>query len=895
MSLRSGHRLGPYEIVKLVGAGGMGEVYRARDTRLDRVVAIKVISSSHGNDDKRRRFEREAQAISRLNHPHICTLYDVGVTDGVAFLVMEFVEGQTLAEHLTKSRLQPPEVIALAIEIGEALASAHRMGIVHRDLKPGNIMLTASGVKLLDFGLAKLTDPASPMVDAATHAQSITGQGTIIGTLQYMAPEQLEGKESDIRTDVFAFGAVVYEMATGRKAFTGDSQASLITSIMSAEPPPLTELAPVTPATLDRVVRKCLKKDPDRRWQSARDLVDALTWISPSTTNELAPAPDRFGLRASRVAWTAAAVFAATAAVFAAMWMRQPASETPVSARFTLPLPTPESIRGAEIRSEIATSLALSPNGRQLAFTVMSGGRSQLWLRSLDDPTFKAIAGTEGAFSPFWSPDSRFIGFGAEGKIKMVELTGGAPRVIANVGFEYVPTWNQFGTILFAPDMTTQRGLMRVDTDGGAPVEVTQLDPAKGILGHGWPHFLPDGQHFLYQAFVAEGPGQFKWRLLVGSLDGGEPRIVSVSGSSASTTPVERYSRTEYADGHLLFANDGTLLAQPFDLNAFRLSGQPTVVAEQIRGFKPTGAASFSLSGNGVLAFETVRNHSPNLAWFDRSGNELTTLKMPGPIKSVRLSPNGQRLAVDIVDTRTGISDIWIQDVNGGVPRRFLYMPNDEVAPIWLAGSDGLVFRSDLKGPPDIHQKAVEGSGNEVVVFAALGVQHPLDVAPGNKHLLYLEEDRITRADLYLLRMTEAAKPEALLRTPFEERDGVFSPDGYWIAFESDESGAPEIYVMPIDAVGSRRRVSFAGGQTPRWRRDGSELFYVAPDGAMMSVAVSKGMTLQAPQRLFSMSRRIVNSNYDVSPDGQRFLINIGEPESTPITVVMNWKAAKSR
>jgi eukaryotic-like serine/threonine-protein kinase len=895
MTLVTGTNLGPYEILSAIGAGGMGEVYKARDTRLNRLVAIKLLPPELAErPDRRRRFETEARAISSLNHPHICTLFDVGSQDGHAYLVMEYLEGETLDDRLTRGALPLPEILHYATAIADALDHAHRQGIVHRDIKPSNVMITASGVKLLDFGLAKgaVLMAATPLTTVSLEAGELTGEGTLVGTFQYMAPEQLEAKPVDARTDIFAFGTLLYEMATGRKAFEGKSHASLIASILTHQPPAISSSrAPIEASgafvPLDHIVERCLAKSPDERWQTARDVKLELEWIGKGAGAVRAPAPALHSPSRWReaLAW----MFAAAGAIAVGVLTLGPSPSAPVeTTRFIVEPPPGSTIGVAENR----TRMAISPDGRSLVFLAVTEGTQQLWVRRLDQLTASPLAGTEGATSPFWSPDSRSVGFfSTQGELRRVGVAGGPVLTICKAQIDGAPTWTRDGSILFTE--FPGGGILRVSADGGTPQPVTHIATDKGELNHYWPDVLPDNKRFLYMA-TGRGPDGMRVTpsVYLASFDTPDVKLVARMPSRLTFVPPDR----------VLFVQDGTLLMQRVEMERFELSGEPIRVADGLGYFQTLGIGHFSVSTNGVLAFLGSADPS-ELRWFDRQGNPAPSGWGTERFDTVRRSPDGQRIAVDIVDPKIGTADIWIFDVARGAPLRVSTEPTNENQPVWSPDGGRILFRSERTGSPSLWAQAFSTGQLELVVRTPSPLT-PEDWSADGKWIAYSDNTRVTGLDLWLKPLT--GEPRPFLTTRFHEWGAKFSPDSRWVAFVSNESGGPEIYVAPVQAPGDRKRVSIAGGLTPRWRQDGRELYYAAPDGsAMMVVDTQLGQTFTAglPRTLFRLMQARVSQNrgphvvYDAMPDGQRFLVSVaaGQPSSSQITVVLNWMALLAR
>jgi eukaryotic-like serine/threonine-protein kinase len=891
MAILPGRRLGPYEILSAIGAGGMGEVYRARDTRLDRVVAIKVLPTHLADrSELRERFEREARTIASLNHPHICTLFDIGQQDGIDYLVMEYLEGETLAQRLHKGSLSLEQVLRYAIEIADALDKAHRKGVTHRDLKPGNIMLTKTGTKLLDFGLAKLKQevaPANvPLSELPTANDPLTAEGAIVGTMQYMAPEQLEGKEVDARTDIFTFGGVVYEMATGKRAFEGKSQASLIAAILEREPPPMSSLQPMTPSALDRVVKKCLAKDPEKRWQAASDVCDELKWIaeggSHSASPTLSTTPRRFHERLLAVT---AAIAVVAALILAFLYSRETLPEAAVL-RMSILLPdntTPDFPNGLGLP-------ALSPDGKRIVFGAQtSDGKSPLWVRSLDALTAQPLAGTEGSAFPFWSPDSRFIAFFADGKLKKIDASGGPALTLADAPLGRGGSWSRDDVIIFAP-ANTGGALLRVSSAGGAS------SPISGVQGR-LPWFLPDGRHFLYQS----QPGNGNLTIRLGSLDGGEGKVVMEAGSNILC-----------AQGYVLFLRNGTLMVQRFDPKRLVTTGEAVPIAEQIQTVLNTGSVGvFSVSETGMLVYRAgVSAGGLLLTWFDRSGKQGATVGAPGNLVEFQFSPDRKNLAAAIQEGAK--DDIWIYDVLRGLRTRLTFDPATAKNPVWSPDGKSIVFASNRKGHFDLYRKSSNGSGLEELLYADNRDKTPTSWSSDGKFLLYFNS-ALTQAvsgigaDVWALSLTPEQtggplKPFLVLQASFDEFDAQVSPDGRWIAYTSDESHRAEIYVTPFPpqraGPGGKRQVSTAGGSLPRWRRDGRELFYRGLDRRLMVAAVlTKGGALEVGQvqPLFGDAPNMRQGNplYDVSADGQHFLVRTlpEQKAGEPLTLVQNWTA----
>ena len=889
MPLSAGVRLGPYEIASPLGAGGMGEVYRARDTRLDRTVAIKVLPAHlAASPDRRLRFEREAKAISALSHPHICVLHDIGQHDGVDFLVMECLEGESLADRLKKGALPLELVLRHGIEIAGALDMAHRHGIVHRDLKPGNVMLTKSGAKLLDFGLAKLRAPdgpasaASELSGLATGEKPLTAEGSIVGTFQYMAPEQLEGKEPDARADLFAFGAMLYEMATGQRAFKGKSQASLIAAILASEPPPISSLQPLTPPALDRVVADCLAKEPDERWQSAHDLLRELKWIQEAGAGSAGASVAPRRLRRERAAWGAVAIAAAGLGGLSVSLWRDANREPQPKLKSTLLSPAKESF------DSLSGIPALSPDGRLIALVAKGEyGKNRLWVQPLDGQAALALAGTEGATHPFWSADSRNLGFFAEGKLKKIGTAGGSSEILCNASAGRGGAWNHDDVLVFRGQ--PGEGLSRIAASGGLVTPVTQLAESRHEIAHVWPSFLPDGRHFLYTALADVLPTSAD-AVFVGTLESNETtRLVGVRSNASYAPP-----------GYLLFAREGALVAQPFDPTRRILTGAAVLIADAVQISFPGAQAAFSASENGLLAYQTGDQLS-QLVWFDRAGKQAETGIPALSLDSPRLSNDGRRVIYRVED-HGGRGELWIYDLASRIPIRFTFDPADDSYPVWSPDDTRIVFTSNRGGAGDLYEKAASRAGAEELLLASNVSKAASDWSRDGRFILFDQFGAKTRNDIWSLQLADR-KAAVVVRTPFLEGLAQFSPDGRWIAYTSDESGQfgrGDVYVQAFAGTGPRTRVSRAGGLSPRWRSDGKELFFVQDGRTLMAVEVKAGETFAAgePKPLFSTSlKRTFPGTYDVTPDGQRFLVNVisGDETSAPITLVQNWAAALKR
>jgi Tol biopolymer transport system component len=864
----------------------MGEVYKALDTRLNRTVAIKVLRRAVASVELRSRLQREAQMIASLNHPHICVLYDIGQQDGTDFLVMEYLDGETLAARLNRGPLLLDQALEYAIQVADALDKAHQQGMVHRDLKPGNIMLTKSGAKVLDFGLAKVSPRASvgatnSDVATAQPAPPITAEGTILGTVHYMSPEQLEGKEADLRSDIFALGAVLYEMIAGSKAFDGKSQASLIGAIMEREPPrePLIEKS--TPPALERTIRKCLAKDPSKRWQSAGDLRDQLAWIRDHPAETLAQ-PAATSRRQLLVAWTAAAVLATVGVAQTYRIFHLPEVDQPM-VRFAIDAPA-EAPFGTN-----ASLVEVSFDGHQLA--IVLGGK--LWIRSLDTMEARPLPGTEGGILPFWSPDSRYLGFSQSGKLMKIDVTGGRPQTLCNtVGVNGGGSWSPDGKlILFSAGSSPSTGQIFVVPAGGGEAKPVISAKPGGAQGYNSPSFLPDGKHFIY----VTRPGS---SVFLASLDGGTPvEILKADSKVVFVQP-----------GYLLFVREQTLMAQQFDSDKRVLTGNVTPIAEQIGVSFGTGRAAFSASWNGVLAFRSGgTSNRLELVWYNRNGKEMGKAGDVTDYRGIALSPDGTRTAVHIHDEKEG-GFLWIIDLIRGGTSRFSFNKGHSTGPVWSPDGRQLVYDNNVSsavgtaGGWEMYQKSSDGTGEEKVLFKDAGFNGTWDWSSDGKYLLYDELSASTQEDLWVLPLTGETKPSAFANSAFREIMGRFSPDGRWIAYASDETGRFEVYIQPFDRTGGKHLVSTAGGAQPLWNRNGKEIFFLDPNGNVMSAGITvsgNALRVDVPKALFrarpsgGFPGGGLTYVYAVSADGQRFLItSLQQSEvgkTTPLAVVLNW------
>ncbi|HEY0158087.1 MAG TPA: protein kinase [Thermoanaerobaculia bacterium] len=874
MPLAAGTMLGPYEIVGPIGAGGMGEVFKARDTRLDRSVAIKVLPSAFAaNAQLRIRFEREAKTISQFSHPHICTLYDVGHEGDVAFLVMEYLQGETLAARLTRGPLPVEQVVRYGLQIADALDRAHRQGIVHRDLKPANIMLTASGAKLLDFGLAREFESTSPS-DLATEvrgatAKSITEEGTIIGTFQYMAPEQLEGGIADARTDIFALGAVLYEMATARRAFQGRTRASLIASILATEPEPVTAVQPAFPASLDRVVRTCLAKDPDERFQSVHDVKLALQWLTDATVVRGA-APRR-----SWAGWITAGVLAvalaAATGLLARDWMARRDAK-PVRTMIEAPSGGDFLFMSGGGPPEIA------PDGTKIVFSAGPPDQPKLWLRALDGTAPQELRGTTGAAFPFWSPDSRSIAFFQNGELKRMQVPAGPIVTICSADSARGGSWSPDGTIIFAMRFSP---IYRVAATGGAPVAVTKL--TDGDATHRWPRFLPDGRHFVYLASPV-GNEDPRNQICAGSID--EPMRKPLV--AASSNPL-------VYDGRLLFTREGNLIAQRLDFDSLTLIGDPVSVPEgQIRTDVQFSRSVVSVAGNGTLVYQTgAYVEESDLCWFDRTGKLLGTVSDRQPYGHIALDPRGTAAAVAL---RGLERNLWMVDVTRGVRTRLTFDVRSQ-SPVWSPDGGQLAFGSARQSTQSALELTVMdfATRRERQFRTTPGDKIPGGWSPDGRLLFYTSYGVGSRtgSDLQYVTIADGLS-HVYLASPFDDASPRMSPDGRFVAYQSRESGRWQIYIAPFPATGQKWPVSPEGAVVPRWRQDGKELFYAVGDVMTATpIELAATPTIGAPQSLFRFrSAMPLSTAWDVAPDGQRFLINgfaTDEPKQQPLTLVQNF------
>jgi eukaryotic-like serine/threonine-protein kinase len=880
MPLAPGTKLGPYEIATPLGVGGMGEVYRAKDTRLDRTVAIKILPAQFSLDPvHKQRFEREAKTISSLSHPHICALHDVGSQNGVDYLVMECVEGETLAKRLEKGALPLEQVLKYGMQIADALDKAHRSGVVHRDLKPGNIMLTPTGAKLLDFGLAK---PVAPLatgatLSATTQNSPVTEQGMIVGTFQYMSPEQIEGKELDGRSDIFSLGAVLYEMLTGRRAFAGNSQLSVASAILEREPEPINVAKPMTPPALEHTVKKCLAKLADERWQSASDLASELKWVGESSASSASVAASSGGRYRGSLGWkiTTFGLVAVAALLAYLHWQDvQSASKTQV---VRASINAPEKAR-FNFTGDTAGPMTVSPDGTILVFS--AGGF--LWVRSLSETSPRRLEGTEGATFPFWSPDGRFIGSSVDGKLKIMDISGAPPVTLCDASDMRGASWGADGTILFEPGPRT--GIFRIAASGGTVVPVTKLDTPEHTT-HRWPNFLPDGKHFLYLAADHADPRGATTEIYVASLDGKLNRPLMHS-----------FAKAEYASGYLLYLHGTTLMAQPFNADKLEFTGDATAVAENVAENASTWGAVFSASQNGVLVYQTGGHTvQGELRWYDRQGKNLGALGS-GNNYGPRLSPDDARLAVDFGDPNR---DIWIFDLRRGVKTRFSFGAVDAAA-VWSRDGSRIAFAPLFggAGPSAILDKKSNGEGQNETLYSAPGNAIPTDWSPDSRFLL-LDTNFTTLSEVDVLPLTGDRKPYPFAKSQFPQRSGHFSPDGRWVAYISRESGREEVYVAPFPGPGGKWQVSSSGGRMPRWRRDGRELYFVAEDDTIMAAEVEARPNKFEVKNVHPLFRvnlapeaRERSGSFDVTADGTRFIINASSDEAQPpITLVLNWAA----
>jgi len=890
MPFAPGVRFGPYEILAAIGSGGMGEVYRARDMRLGRDVAVKVIAGAFAADAERvQRFEQEARAAAALNHPNILAVHDVGTHDGSPFIVSELLEGETLRDRVAAGGLPVRKAIELGIQIAQALAAAHEKGIVHRDLKPENIFINKDGrAKVLDFGLAKLRESEGPL-GATSNLPTTpvqTAHGVVLGTLGYMAPEQVRGLTADHRADIFSFGAILYEMLSGRRAFYGETTADTMSAILKEDPPDLPVAERHIPPALTRIIDRCLEKNAASRFHSMHDLAIALDTLS-SHSASIADVP-AVPARAARRGWVPWALVAIASAAAISLGARTYLGRPADAPTFRSTLLPPDGV----IIDEPAPArlIALSPDGRRIAFTGVSPERRRmLWVRSLDSLTAQQLAGSEDAYSPFWSPDSKSVGFfsgDAGGKLKRINLDGGSPTTLCDyVGTPVGADWNADGVIVFS---TTGAGvdgaLRRVSASGGASEIALAPDTKAGEREIWWPAFLPDGQHFVYLSMAA---ARTAVAVNVASL-----------GSTDRTFVMKGGSNVKYADGRLVFLRGNTLMSQPFDVRGLQLHGEAAPLAEGVQALPPTGA--FTVSKSGVLAYKSGETiGGSRLIWFDATGRQLGSVGSPAAYGDLFLSPDGKRASVSLPDPSNGARDVWLVDLARDLMTRFTFDRAEDYGAIWSPDGTRLTFRSNRNGPFNLFEKPSNGAGSETTLLAGKASMVPWSWSDDGTFLLYSvpsapQDGQNSQLDVWTLPVGGDRKPIPFLTTPFSELPVRMSRDGRWVAYASAESGREQVYVVPFPGPGGKWQISTQGGGVPVWSRDGKQIFYVAEDDRLMAVPVSftasGGIDIGSERPLFQMRPGGPRSFYDVAPDG-RFLVvsSTDKPDSSPITLVVNW------
>ncbi len=877
VTLATGSRLGPYEILGPLGAGGMGEVYRARDTRLNREVAVKVLPAHLSEDPTvRQRFEREAKVISGLNHPNICTLHDIGQHDNVDFLVMELLDGEPLNEILKRGPLPLEQVLEIAIAMASALEAAHRLGIVHRDLKPGNIILTRAGAKLLDFGLAKNTAGSAATTDltsSPTEATPLTQQGTIVGTFQYMAPEQIEGGDADARTDLFAFGAVLYEMISGRRAFEGRTHASVIARILEGKPASLALVQPPVPPALERLVATCLAKDPDERWQSAADLRRQLEWLREGGSQVGLPMVVRSRRRLRETAaWALAAILLLSTVTLGTLHLL---NRPPVPQQVRTFIPPPEGTEYNLFGTRPGPAV-LSPDGRRIAFVARDGkGGSGLWVRPLDALQAVPLQGTDGAWYPFWGPDSQHLGFFAGGKLKKLDVNRGTILTLCDATNGKGGTWNEDGVILFTPDHNSS--IFKVPAAGGTPVQLTELDSEKKENSHRFPWFLPDGRHYLYLARVTNTGTSEGHEVRMASLDGGDSRFLLKSRANAI-----------YASGYLVFMRESALMVQRFDPDSQKLSGEAFPLTDSVAHIGSASKGVFSLSGVGSLIYQPAEEMAgAELVWVDRQGRETGRLGGLAPYeRNMAISPDGKLVAVGITDEQNGTGDLWIYNMESGTRDRFTFDPGDEDDPVWSPDGRQIVFSSMREGVYDLYIKSVSGSETGRLLLASEKDKLPLDWSLDGSTLIYMQDGH-----LLALSMTGDDEPRDLFTDDGFRVSGSLSPDGRWLAYEEISGGSGRIFVTSFPETGRRWQVSSGFGMGGVWSADGKQIVYRTTDGQVMAVNMitdGDGLRIGREESLFAPRDALGGA---ATADQQKFLLLVRPKgrQVTPLILVQNW------